>query len=975
MKKILIACLGLLMTLSGRTQVKWPGISSTAKPWTRWWWPGSAVNPSDLSANLEAYKAAGLGGVEITPIYGVAGYEDQFIDYLSPQWMDMLQHTLQEGKRLQLGIDMATGTGWPFGGPHIDAAEACKDFTIKTWTVKAGDRLSGTVICMQEPFVRAVGNQVYELHGIYKTEPAKGSVAAPLLKEASRAPDISKLVEPISQNNNLQALALDQVKFRKRMPLQVLMGYSDKGERLDLTPYVNEAGILQWTPAEGNWTLYGLFMGWHGKMVERAAPGGEGNVIDHFARAPLQKYLAAFDKAFAGYDLSGLRGFFNDSYEVDDARGQSNYTPDLLQEFQTRRGYDLRLHLPALIKEEHDEHSLRILYDYRLTLSELLLEKFTIPWQRWAKAKGKMVRNQSHGSPANILDLYGAVDIPETEGAELLRFKFAASAAHVLGKPLVAAEAATWLNEHFKAGLRDVKLLVDNYFLGGVNHIVWHGTSYSPANDPWPGWLFYAAVHFQPTHPFWNDFKALNDYVARCQSFLQSGKPDNDVLLYFPFADKISQPGRELLHHFDGMNGFDSTGFKTVAATLQARGVAFDLLSDQQLQRLTWSGASLKAPGGRYKTIILPDVRLIPLESMEQLQALAKKGATILVYKNLPADVPGFGGLGAKRQRFAAIMSSLQLQHDGALQKAVCGKGAFILSADVQQLLQYAAVPLETMVQYGLQCVRRSIASGKYYFISNTGTQTVDQWVPLATSCSGAYVYDPMLLQAGVARTKTENGQSWVWLQLQPGQSCVVETSIKKATGKNYAYIDQRATPQPVTGTWSLQFTHGGPVLPANVALSQLQSWTALQDTNAHLFSGTAAYSIRIDKPAGENNYNAFLLDLGRVEQSAEVWLNGRKIATLIGPLYQVVIPAEQFAAGNVLEVRVSNGMTNRIIYLEKLGMPWKKFYNVNFPARLAANRDANGLFTARHWQPEASGLLGPVTLTPVVTGATKNAN
>lgn len=967
MKKILIASLGLLISLCGWSQVKWPAISSTTKPWTRWWWPGSAVNTNDLSANLEAYKAAGLGGVEITPIYGVAGYEDQFIDYLSPRWMDMLQHTLREAKRLQLGVDMATGTGWPFGGPHIDAAEACKDFSIRTWTLQAGNRLPDTVICFQEPFIRAVGNQIYELHGIYKTEPTKGSIAAPLQKAATRAPDINTLKEPVSQNENLQALALDQVKFRKRMPLQVLMGYSDKGDRLDLTRYVDEAGVLQWTPSEGNWTLYGLFMGWHGKMVERAAPKGEGNVIDHFSLPALQKYLGAFDKAFAGYDLSGLRGFFNDSYEVDDARGQSNYTPDLLQEFEKRRGYDLRLHLPALIKKDHDEHSLRILHDYRLTLSELLLEKFTIPWQQWAKAKGKLVRNQSHGSPANILDLYGAVDIPETEGSEILRFKFAASAAHVLGKPLVAAEAATWLDEHFKAGLRDVKLLVDKYFLGGVNHIVWHGTSYSPANDPWPGWLFYAAVHFQPTHPFWNHFKALNNYVARCQSFLQSGGPDNDVLLYFPFADKISQPGSELLHHFDGMNGFDSTGFKEVAEQLLAKGVAFDLLSDRQLQQLTCNGSILQAPGGNYKTIILPDVRLIPLESMEQLQALAKNGATILVYKNLPADVPGFAKLGENRQRFTAIMSSLQLQHDGQQQKAVCGKGAFVLSDDLQQLLHYAAVPQETMVQYGLQCVRRSIGSGKYYFISNTGTQTVNQWVPLATTCQGAYLYDPMLMQAGVARTKTENGQSMVWLQLQPGQSCIVQTSTKEATGKAYMYIDQRAMPQTITGNWSLQFISGGPALPADVVLPELKSWTTLEDTAAHSFSGTAAYTMWFAKPETAGNYNAFLLDLGKVEQSAEVWLNRKRIATLIGPLYQVTIPAADLRENNLLEVRVSNSMTNRIICLEKQGMPWKKFYNVNFPARLAANRDANGLFTAQHWQPEPSGLLGPVTLTPVL--------
>src|SRR5688500_16792281 len=226
MRKLSIAFSFTFFAIVAFAQPKWPAIHSTNKPWTRWWWPGSAVNAKDLTANLEAYKAAGLGGVEITPIYGVAGTEKQFINYLTPQWMRVLDHTLAEGKRLGLGVDMATGTGWPFGGgPHITEGDACRDFNVKTWTLKTGERLSDPVTFMQEPMVRAVGNQIYELHGIYKTEETKGSISEPLLKEASRAPDISKLVEPIYNNKNLQALALDQVQFRKQLPLQVLMAY------------------------------------------------------------------------------------------------------------------------------------------------------------------------------------------------------------------------------------------------------------------------------------------------------------------------------------------------------------------------------------------------------------------------------------------------------------------------------------------------------------------------------------------------------------------------------------------------------------------------------------------------------------------------------------------------------------------------------------------------------------------------------
>ncbi len=68
----------------------------------------------------------------------------------------------------------------------------------------------------------------------------------------------------------------------------------------------------------------------------------------------------------------------------------------------------------------------------------------------------------------------------------------------------------------------------------------------------------------------------------------------------------------------------------------------------------------------------------------------------------------------------------------------------------------------------------------------------------------------------------------------------------------------------------------------------------------------------------------------------------------------------------NVLEVSVTNLTANRIADLDRRGVSWKKFYNVNIAARLAENRTPDGLFTAAGWEPLDSGLIGPVTLTPL---------
>ena len=111
---------------SNSTLSYWPEITQEAKPWTRWWWMGSAVNEGEINRLLKEYSARGFGGVEITPIYGVKGVENNYIDFLSPQWMNMLSETVNAAGQYQMGVDMNTGTGWPFGGPHISSEHAAK---------------------------------------------------------------------------------------------------------------------------------------------------------------------------------------------------------------------------------------------------------------------------------------------------------------------------------------------------------------------------------------------------------------------------------------------------------------------------------------------------------------------------------------------------------------------------------------------------------------------------------------------------------------------------------------------------------------------------------------------------------------------------------------------------------------------------------------------------------------------------------
>jgi hypothetical protein len=946
----------------------WPVVSRETRPWTRWWWMGSAVDAAGLTADMEALRAAGLGGVEITPIYGVAGAESRFIPYLSSAWMAQLEHALREGTRLDLGVDMATGTGWPFGGPWVRDTDAARNLLFRTWTLAGGARLSEPVTLVQPALVRATGNQIYEVAEA-AGDPPPGANEAPRPRPG-RTIQIGDVRDPIATTPDLQALALEQVRFPKPLPLAALMAYSHSraGEIVDLTSRVSPAGTLDWVAPPGTWTLYGAFLGWHGKLVERAAPGGEGIVIDHFSRDAIRHYLERFDTAFAGHSLSGLRAFFNDSYEVDDAQGQADGTASFFSEFERRRGYDLRRRLPDLIETaKPDDISVRVLADYRRTISDLLLDTFTTEWRDWAKRRGAIVRNQAHGSPANLLDLYAASDIPETEGSEIQRFKWATSAAHVAGRRLVSAEAATWLGEHFRVTLAEVRAALDRFFIAGVNHIVYHGTAYSPPGDPWPGWQFYASVEFNSRNSWWTDFAALNQYVTRVQSFLQAGTPDHDVLVYYPFYDALADRGQARLAHFGGANPpARGTAFETAAEILQKRGYTYDYISDAQLIAARVRGGQLISGGGAsYKTLVVPASRFIPLETFERILALARDGATVIIFKGLPADVAGFADLSRHRSRFVAAQQALRFgAPDQGVREARIGRGRFVDGSDLEQLLARAGISRETLVDRGLEFSRRKYGTGRAYFIVNTSDRDVDENVALDDRSSTAVLFDPMTGRRGDLRTaRSASGTLEVRLSILRGASVIVATGAGPA-GEPAPLFRAAGTPIGLGGPWHVAFTGGGPTLPGARTVEQLSSWTTWGGDDLAGFSGTARYESRFPRPAGDAA--VWQLDLGVVHESARVRLNGRDLGTAIGPTFRLTVDRAQLAADNVLEIDVSNLMANRIAAMDRAGVRWRKFYNVNFPARLPQNRGRDGLFSAAAWTPLDSGLIGPVTLTPL---------
>jgi hypothetical protein len=913
---------------------QWPVITKEARPWSRWWWHGSSVTKSGLTAVMEQYQKAGLGGLELTPIYGVKGDEAHFIPYLSETWLEMLQHAGREAQRLGLGLDMALATGWPFGGPWVNEQTAARYQTLVVFPLQGGKQLP---------------------HSLFRNQ-------LPVLLAVKQGLELSDLCEQIADQPDLQALALGQIRFEKRMKIEAVVAFSASPRAVMLTDSVAQDGKLTWTAPPGDWNICVLYSGMHGKLVERAAPGGEGYAIDHFSRQALYHHLHNYDQAFARLDSLPIRAFFNDSYEVDDAQGEADFTPRFFAEFQARRGYDLRLHLLALYERGvNRDKFVRVLCDYNETISDLLLEEFTQPWQQWAHSKKTVIRNQAHGSPANILDLYAASDIPETEGREWLKIKFASSAAHTSGKKLVSAEAATWLGEHFTSSLASVKTSLDLYFLNGVNHIFYHGTPYSPPEEPWPGRLFYASVHVAPSNSFWDDFAGLNSYVSRCQSFLQAAAPDNDLLLYFPYYDIIAQPGRSHLVHFSGGGeDYQGTPFSACAEYMHKNGYSFDLVSDRQIRQLTCKNHTIHSEGQPYKTILVPDVQLMPAATMKALRDLAQQGATILFCNSLPKDVPGWGGLYRNRQELYHLLAAY-FKQEGNVSCAPIGEGCISIGRSLKELFAFHNIPHERMAQSGVHHIRKRTRQGHIYFCVNKSGQAFEAWLPLCTPFSAAALYDPMSGQYGACPVRLgRDGHNEVYVELAKDESCIIQTDVSRRNMAAFPRFVADGLAVDLSGTWTVTMEKGGPAVPSTYETPLLGSWTDWPLAGWRDFSGTARYSMTFKRPADSGTW---LLDLGDVRESARVVLNGVELGTLFcAPFRKIVV----LQPDNTLEVLVSNLMANRIAMLDRQHVVWKKFYNVNVPSLLPENRNAERLFHADHWPARPSGLLGPVTITPV---------
>ena len=865
----IIVLIALCMTATAQS---WPTATTEAKPGTRWWWLGSAVDKENLQWNLSEYARHGIGAVEITPIYGVQGNDKNNIPYLSDKWMEMLRYTQEQCQQNGIELDMATGTGWPFGGPWVPLEEsACRAVFVE---------------------------KTIDSEGVIDLSPSE--------------------------------------KDAKNAVLHKVMAYCDS-VAIDVTDLVKEGKLTYLPPQLLNSStpkkVIAVYIKYGVMKVKRAAPGGEGLVIDHFDKKAVANYLKHIEAVFERTKTPYPHTFFNDSYEVEAA----TWTPKLFDEFEKRRGYRLEEHLPELIAYEP-----RVLSDYRETLGDLILENFTEQWTAWAHKHGAITRNQAHGSPANLIDCYAAVDIPEIEGfglsdlgikglrtdpgktrkndSDYSMFKYAPSAAHVCGKPYTSSETFTWLTEHFRTSLSQLKPDLDLMFCAGVNHIFFHGTCYSPKDDEWPGWKFYASIDMSPTNSIWRDAPYFMQYVERCQSFLQWGQPDNDFLVLLPVRDAWKKPTGKLLMQFSiHAMGKLMPEFRDAILDIDRAGYDCDYISERLLMGTTFKDGMLQtAAGTRYKGLIIPVV------------GEASKLC------NLPQSVH---------------------QHIERLK----AQGAHIIYGIDEQEMTRAAKPETMKTQLGLKTIRRKNANGYHYFIANLTPSDITADISLAVDCKDAIWFNP--LNGDVTPATIVGGK--IYVSLRSGESAILQTftspilhqsqlsQLSQSPQSSHSpHSSQQIT---LTSPWTLSFTEEAPSVVKGFALDTLQTWETLDD-QTKVTMGTGIYSTTF-KLSKKDAAQDWLIDLGDVRESARVYINGQFIGCAWSVPFVLDTRNTLKAGDNDLRIEVTNLPANRIADLDRRGVQWRKMEEINVV-------DINYKKTLYdQWEPLPSGLNTEVRL------------
>jgi hypothetical protein len=486
-----------------------------ARPYVWWHWMGANFSKAGITKDLEAMKAAGIGGATIFNLPSAVQeshaptlnnpWPDQ--TYRSPKYWEAIRHAAAEADRLGLEIGLHNTVGYSTtGGPWIDEARSMQRLVWSRIEVSGGAPVITNIAppkLGKDDGWGATGRQI----SFYR--------------------DIAVLAVPAGSTN----LAVSDV--------------------LDLTKNFSASGELNWNAPAGHWIVYRVGHSSTGRSPHPVPDDVIGKTLEadkisleqtkfHWETVinPLKEHLGPlFGKSF--------RHFLIDSYEA----GNQNWTSDFRDEFTRRKGYDP---LPWLVtfgatvkngsgKTERivgsAEQTARFEWDYRDMISTLYYENGWQPAAEIIHAAGAKLQHEAYGGPFDTVEGSALADLPMTEfwtGRSGSANPSVVGAARAAGKRIVGAEAFTGRPEvsQWTETPAFLKTTGDAQFASGVNRMVLHHWVHQPFDDRYkPGMgMGWWGTHFSRNQTWFEPGKEFFRYLGRVQALLQRGEAPADFV-------------------------------------------------------------------------------------------------------------------------------------------------------------------------------------------------------------------------------------------------------------------------------------------------------------------------------------------------------------------------------------------------------------------------------------------------------------
>jgi len=952
----------------------------SARPAGYWAWLNGHADPSRFAWELGQWKAKGMSKAYI---FECGARDPQGIVPAGPAFMSeasiaTIVRAIREAGRVGIELGLTTSSSWNAGGSWVPPQQASMGLFQSQTQVTGPARFSEV---LPFPEVPAKAPKRDDGRPVFRQEVAVLAV-----------PQAETTAKPAGQNAKA-AMVIDDVE-----------------SIVDLSDRIDADGRLTWDVPPGNWTVMRLICSNTGQGLAIPSPNSQGLAIDHFSaeatRAHFEFFIDELEKRVGPLKDTALTTLYLCSYEL---RGAA-WTPGFLEEFQRRRGYDMKKYLPVLFGAEFNNQEVgrRFDYDYRKTQGDLLVDAFYGTAAEVCHEHGLLLCAEAggpgpptHNVPVDALKAQGVIDIPRGEfwtDLHLQVVKETACASHVYGKRIVDMESFTsWA--HWQHGPFDLKPFADRAMCEGTNHFTFHTSPHRPADAGLPGWAYHAGTHIAPSIAWWPKAGALIDYLARCCFLLQQGHFVGDVCYYYGDRAYNFVPPKQVDPSLGPGYDYDVTNAEVI------------------LERMSVEQGRITLPDGmKYEILVLPDREDINPDVLRKLDELVRAGATIVGPK--PSRSGGLYDYRRRDQQVRQLAERIWGPCDG---KTVLhrdyGDGRVVWGQSLRDVLHSRGVGPDFTFRgrdekTDLDYLHRRTADADIYFVRNRSTrwEEVDcvfrvkskrpeLWMPTTGRIHIGGVYREVDAGTEVPLRLPPSGSLFVVFRQEADRDHVVavhrsETpaplprpavlpgielfddndgpdglralatqpgryTLRTARGRDITIeVPAVEAARTIAGPWSVRFPAGWGA-PPETTFDRLISWTEHPEPGVKYFSGMAEYETRFDldpqRPAADVR---LFLDLGLVEEIAEVWLNGRPLGVVWNPPYVLDATDAVQPGRNRLTVQVANTWSNRLAG-DALSPDGPKYCRTNIAGSIAWKVPWKETPLLR------CGLLGPVRLIP----------